>query len=78
MGGLTYINGTCRVGQVEPCGEPAVHVIAVVSVADTAWAEDGRDGGVVGLCAFHAGTAVVDWDAPAAQATDAGEGGGDE
>ena len=58
----TYINTTCKVGQSVPCGEPATFVIAVTEVADTAWATEGRLGGVVGLCDRHARTAVADWD----------------
>lgn len=58
----TYINATCRVGQSTPCGGEAVHVIAVTEVADTAWAEDGRQGGVIGLCDYHATTPVTEWE----------------
>ena len=59
--GESIIAATCKVGQQEPCGREATFVIAVTQVADTAWATDGRVGGIVGLCDVHARTAVADW-----------------
>ena len=59
----TYINTTCKVGQSEPCGKPAAWAIAVTEVADNAWVDEGRTGGVVALCEFHATTPVTEWDA---------------
>lgn len=58
---MTYIDGTCQIGQREACGAPAAYAIAVRSVADTAWAQEAREGGVVLLCAEHAETPVDRW-----------------
>lgn len=52
---------TCEVGQAEPCGEPANHMIAVTTVRDTAWATEQRQGGVVFLCEQHATNPAADW-----------------
>lgn len=76
MSAKTYIDTTCKVGQRKECGEVATYVIAVTAVTDNAWTGEGRDGGVVALCEFHATTPVSEWDAaPIDQANELPAGG---
>lgn len=61
MSARTYINAECQIGQSMPCGADVVHLVAVYRVADNAWTQGARDGGVVPLCHYHASTPVTEW-----------------
>ncbi len=59
---LAKVAALCMIGQSSPCGKAATHVIAVTKVADHVWATDGRVGGVVSLCHYHAHTPASGWE----------------